>query len=244
MKVHAVIPAAGRGERMGGKTKKQFLDLCGFPVIVHTLAVFQKSPVVDDIVCVVSKEDQSFLERLICDHALTKVKQVIAGGERRQDSVRAAVDLLEKESALENIVLVHDGVRPLVTPALIEQIVSCAQRFGGAVAALPVTDSLKEVSSDRIVQKSLTRENVWSMQTPQAFRLALLIEAYRKAAREDFSGTDEAMLVELIKAPIHCIPGSSENIKITTESDFKMAELLLSGRAAAEKGAEAGRVRS
>jgi 2-C-methyl-D-erythritol 4-phosphate cytidylyltransferase len=242
--VHAVIPAAGRGERMGGKTKKQFLDLFGFPVIIHTLTVFQKSPVVDDIICVASREDQLLLERLVSDFALTKIKQVIVGGERRQDSVRAAIDLLEKEDRPDDLVLVHDGVRPLVTPELIERVVSGAEKFGAAVAAIPVADSLKEVSADRVIQKSVPRENIWSMQTPQAFRLALLIEAYRKAVQDGFAGTDEAMLVERTGTPIHCIRGSSENIKITTESDFKMAELLLSGRTALEKGAESGRVRS
>lgn len=236
---HAVIPAAGRGERMGSRTKKQFLALCGLPVIIHTLAVFQKSPFIDEIICVASKEDHPFLGRLISQHALTKVKRVIPGGDRRQDSVQSAIDLLEEEQRPpDDIVLVHDGVRPLVTLELIEQVVSATQKFGGAVAALPVTDSLKEVSADHFIQKSVAREKIWSMQTPQAFRLALLSEAYREAARDRFSGTDEAMLVERIGAPIRCIQGLSENIKITTPSDLKMAELLLSARSAPEKGVD------
>src|SRR3569832_1057010 len=103
---HAVIPAAGRGERMGSKTRKQFLALCGRPVIVHTLSVFQRSSFIDEIICVSSKEDQPFLERLIAEHGLTKVKRILPGGERRQDSVQAAVDYLDKESRPNDIVLV------------------------------------------------------------------------------------------------------------------------------------------
>lgn len=232
---HAVIPAAGRGERMGSKTRKQFLALCGRPVIVHTLSIFQKSPFIDDILCVASKEDHLFLERLIAEHGLTKVRRILPGGERRQDSVQVAIEYLEREGRPDDIVLVHDGVRPLVTPELIERVAREAYKSGGAVAALPVTDSLKEVSADGIIEKSVAREKIWSMQTPQAFRLSLLIEAYRKAAGDGFYGTDEAMLVERIGVPIRCIQGSSENIKITTPSDLKIAELLLSSRSASDR---------
>ncbi|HZR45588.1 MAG TPA: 2-C-methyl-D-erythritol 4-phosphate cytidylyltransferase [Candidatus Manganitrophaceae bacterium] len=235
---HAVIPAAGRGERMGSKTRKQFLALCGRPVIVHTLSIFQKSPFIDDILCVASKEDQPFLERLIAEHGLTKVKRILPGGERRQDSVQVAIEYLEREGRPDDIVLVHDGVRPLVPPELIERVAREAYKSGGAVAALPVTDSLKEVSADGIIEKSVAREKIWSMQTPQAFRLSLLIEACRKAAGDGFYGTDEAMLVERIGVPIRCIQGSSENIKITTPSDLKIAELLLSSRSASDRGAD------
>lgn len=223
---------------MGSKTRKQFLALCGRPVIVHTLSVFQRSSFIDDIICVSSEEDQPFLERLAAEHHLTKVKRILPGGERRQDSVQAAVDYLEKESRQNDLVLVHDGVRPLVTAELIERVAREAQKSGGAVAALPVTDSLKEVSADGLIEKSIAREKIWSMQTPQAFLLSLLIEAYRKAAGDGFYGTDEAMLVERIGVPIRCIQGSSENIKITTPSDLKIAEFLLSARGASDRGAE------
>ena len=242
--VYAVIPAAGRGERMGSPTKKQFLPLCGLPVIIHTLTVFQRSALVEDILCVTSKEDLRFLERLLAEHALTKVTRVLPGGERRQDSVRSAVDFLEEQGHPDDIVMVHDGVRPLVTLSLIQEIICAAEKYGGGVAALPVTDSLKEVSADRLILKSVEREKIWSMQTPQAFRLSLLIEAYRKAARDGFRGTDEAMLVERIGAPIHCVQGSSENIKITTASDLKWAEFLLSKRDALEKEIHRGEARS
>lgn len=228
--IHAVIPAAGRGKRLGGNVKKQFLKLCDLPVAVHTLAAFQNSPLINEIVCIASKEDLSFFERLISDHSLTKVTKILPGGERRQDSVRAGVSHLEGRSDPDDLVVVHDGVRPLVTPRLIEKVIEAAKEGGSAVAALPVADSLKEVSSDKMILKSLPRENIWAMQTPQVFRLGILLEAYRSAAEEGFEGTDEAMLVERLGFPIRCVEGSIENIKITTSPDLATAEVLLRAR--------------
>lgn len=228
--VHAVIPAAGQGKRLGGNVKKQFLTLCDLPVAVHTLTAFQNSPLIDEIVCIASKEDLSFFERLISDHSLTKVTKILPGGERRQDSVWAGVSHLGGGSDPNDLVVVHDGVRPLVTARLIEKVIEAAKEEGSAVAALPVSDSLKEVSSDKIILKSLPRENVWAMQTPQVFRLGILLEAYRSAAQEGFEATDEAMLVERLGLPIRCVEGSIENIKITTSPDLEMAEVLLRAR--------------
>ncbi len=126
--------------------------------------------------------------------------------------------------------MVHDGVRPLVTSQLIERVIEAAKEEGSAVAALPATDSLKQVSSDKMILKSFPRENVWAMQTPQVFRLGILMEAYRKAAQEGFEATDEAMLVEKLGLPIRCVEGSIENIKITLPPDLAMAEILLRAR--------------
>lgn len=227
---HALIPAAGRGERFGGRTKKQFLALCGLPVIVHTLTLFQNAPLIDEIVCILPKEDISYFEPFILKNRLTKVKRVIPGGGRRQDSVRAGISLLEEGNDPDDLVLVHDGVRPLAPRLLIERVVRAAQEFGAAVAALPVSDSLKEVSTEGVIKRTLPRENVWAMQTPQVFRLGLLAQAYRRAERDHFLGTDEAALVERLGFPIHCVEGSPENIKITTPWDLKMAEWRLQER--------------
>ncbi|TAJ97064.1 MAG: 2-C-methyl-D-erythritol 4-phosphate cytidylyltransferase [Candidatus Manganitrophaceae bacterium] len=230
MRIHAVIPAAGQGKRLGGNVKKQFLSLCGLPIAVHTLAVFQRSPLIDEIICIAPKEDLPFFERLVSDHSLTKVAKLLPGGERRQDSVLAGLFYLEGRSDPDGLVAVHDAVRPLVTTELIERVVEGAKGEAGAVAALPVADSLKEVSSDRMILKSLSRESVWAMQTPQVFRLGTLIEAYRRAAAEGWEGTDEAMLVERLGLPIRCVEGSIENIKITTPPDLHFAETLLRAR--------------
>lgn len=228
--IHAVIPAAGQGKRLGGDIKKQFLALCDLPVAVHTLTAFQNSPLIDDIICIASKEDLSFFERLVSDHSLTKVAKILPGGERRQDSVWAGVSYLGGWSDLNDFIVVHDGVRPLVTSQLIEKVIEAAKEEGSAVAALPVTDSLKQVSSDKMILKSLPRENVWVMQTPQVFRLEILMQAYRRAAQERLEATDEATLVENLGRPIRCVEGSIENIKITLPPDLEMAEAFLRAR--------------
>lgn len=228
--IHAVIPAAGQGKRLGGTIKKQFLTLCDLPIAVHTLAAFHNSPLVDRIICVSSKEDLSLFERLVSDHSLTKVTKILPGGERRQDSVWAGVSYLGERCDPNDLVVVHDGVRPLITPRLIEKVIDAAQKEGCAVMALPVTDSLKQVSSDKMILKSLPRENVWAMQTPQVFRLGILLEAYRSAAREGLEATDEATLIEKLGLPIRCVEGSIENIKITLPPDLKVAEILLRAR--------------
>ncbi len=229
--VHAIIVAAGVGRRAPGAVKKQFVELLGHPVIIHTLIPFQQSPVIDTLVCVIAKEDIPFFNGLIPRYPLSKIETVVEGGAYRQESVAAALTFLETRYSANDLVVVHDGVRPLVTSDLIERVVKAAAEFGGAIAALPVTDSLKEVLGHRIV-KSIPRESVWAMQTPQAFRLGLLIEAMEKAAADRFVGTDEAALVERIGAPVFCVEGFGDNIKITTSSDLKQAEILLeAGRA-------------
>ncbi len=224
--VFAIIPAAGRGERFGGKTKKQFLGLDGVPLLIHTLSVFQKSSLVDEVIPVVNQGDQSFTEQMISGYALAKVKKVLPGGDKRQDSVRAAVVLLEEEGRPGDIVLVHDGVRPLVSLEIIERVIHATEEYGAAVAALPVVDSLKLVSKENEISKSIPRENVWAMQTPQGFRLGLLGEAYRQAAQKNFIGTDDAILVVQMDKPVKCVEGSVENIKITNSEDIRLAELI------------------
>ena len=227
-RVHAIIVAAGAGQRAGQVGgKKQFIEIADQPVIIHTLNRFQAAPVIDAIICVVAKEDIPIFSDLIKRHPLSKIKQIVAGGACRQDSVSAGLSLLETTGSLDDLVVVHDGVRPLVSTDLIERVVQAAGQFGGAVAALPVTDSLKIVSQDLMIQKSVPRESVWAMQTPQAFRLGLLIEAMKKAALDHYVGTDEASLFERSGHPVFCVEGDHENIKITTASDLKRVETLL-----------------
>lgn len=226
--VHAIIVAAGASQRaglIGGK--KQFIEIAAQPVIIHTLNRFQASPIIDTIVCVIAKEDISIFDDLIKRHPLSKIKKIVEGGRCRQDSVSAGLSFLETIGYLDDLVAVHDGVRPLVSPDLIERVVQAAGQFGGAVAALPVTDSLKIVSQDLMIQKSVSRESVWAMQTPQAFRLGLLIDAMKKAALDHYVGTDEASLFERSGHPVFCVKGDHENIKITTASDLKRVKTLL-----------------
>lgn len=228
--IAALIPAAGRGERFGGDRAKQFLPLAGKPVFIQTLTVFQDSDLIDQIVCVVPKEALSEANQEIRQQGLSKVVSLLPGGAHRQDSVGTAIALLEKTGDPDDIVLVHDGVRPLVSPELISRIVAGVRRFGAVAAALPVTDSLKEVSEEGTIRASLSREKIWAMQTPQGFRLSILAAAYRKGAEDRFLATDEAMLVERLGQTIHCIEGAPENIKITSPSDLALAEFFLRRR--------------
>jgi len=228
--VFVIVPAAGSGHRFGGKQKKQFLPLVGTPVLIHTLRRFQHASPTDEIVCVVPKEDLTYATQLISQYPLSKVKRILTGGRHRQDSVSGALSLLEKTGRPDDIVLVHDAMRPLVTDRLISQIVEGVKKFGAAVAAVPVTDSLKTVSEAGDIQNSLQRDRIWAMQTPQGFRLSVLAEASRKGAADHFFATDEAMLGERLGVRIHCIEGLSGNIKVTNATDLKMAEFLLQNR--------------
>ncbi len=250
---HAVIVAAGEGKRFISSMnkeaqlspqvapvpvsqceiplKKQFMELAGQPVLMHTLAPFQASPLIDTLVCVVAKEDISFFEKQIGTGPGSKIKKIVAGGAHRQDSVAAGLFYLEEIGSVNDLVVVHDGVRPFVTPALIKKVIDAAssENVAGAAAALPVTDALKEVSPDGVVQKSIPRDRIWAMQTPQVFRLGRLLEAMRKAAADRFVGADEVALVERMDHPVRCVEGDADNIKITTASDLKRAEQILRG---------------
>ncbi|MFQ5543098.1 MAG: 2-C-methyl-D-erythritol 4-phosphate cytidylyltransferase [Nitrospiria bacterium] len=236
--VYAIIPAAGSGIRFGGKIRKQFLELAGTPIFIHTLNLFQQSPVINEIICVVPREDLASSSTLISRLRLTKVTKVISGGVRRQDSVSAAVEVIDKKGHPADIVLVHDGVRPLATASLIKEIVQMVEKTGAAVASRRVTDSLKEVFEDGTIQRSLPRDTIWSMQTPQGFRLSILSSACQKGVEDRFDATDEAMLVERLGIPIHCVEGPQENIKITTASDLKLANAFLRDKGISKNSAD------
>ncbi len=225
MTVHAIVLAAGSGQRFGGK--KQFLDLAGKPILVHSLVSFQEAACVDDVYCVIPKEDQRFTEDLISEYCLSKVKKVLVGGKERQDSAAAAINYLENKQSPDNIVLVHDAARPLLTTTLISILVQQAKVSGGAVAGRYVTDSLKVVSREGVIQNSVPRDRIWAMQTPQVFRLSILAKAYRRGASDHFIASDDAMLVERLGVSITCIEGPPENIKITEALDLSWAEYFL-----------------
>ncbi len=228
--VCAIVPAAGAGQRMGGATRKPFLSLCGLPVLVHVLMALQKTPCIDTVACVVSVDDLQRLRQIVADYALTKVTRMLPGGEHRQASVRAA--LTRMESTPNDIILIHDGARPMVTPALITQVTEAALRFGAASAVLPLADSVKEVTDDRFVKQSLVRETLRAVHTPQAFRLGLLLRAHLQAETSGYIGTDDAGLVEQLGEPVYCVDSFPENIKITTPHDLSLAQWFLQGREA------------
>lgn len=217
MTVGVVIVAAGRSTRMGGVDKLSAM-LAGRPLVAYAIAAFAAHEAVSDIVVVVSESNQDAVEAVIAEEGL--LARTVLGGERRRDSVRAGLGVLQRC----DYVLIHDAARPLVTPALIDAALSGAREFGAALCAIPVTDTVKLGDDSDEVAATLDRSGLWLAQTPQAFRLELLLRAHA-ADQEDV--TDDAALVENLGAPVKLVPGAPRNIKVTTPADLVIAEALL-----------------
>jgi 2-C-methyl-D-erythritol 4-phosphate cytidylyltransferase len=225
MKTEAVIVSAGKGLRFMVGKKKQFLLLADKPVLAHTLNKFEACPLVNAIYLVVSEEDMDYcLKEIVEKYRYRKILKVVPGGERRQESVKNGIDALSKDA---DIVVIHDGVRPLVTKEMIEESVRSAMEYQAVVVAMPVKDTIKMVSPDKTVLKTLDRESLWQVQTPQTFRAGLIREAFNRATEDGFVGTDDASLVERLGVKVHVLPGSYTNIKITTSDDLILANLFL-----------------
>jgi len=213
----AIIVAAGRSERMAG-ADKLWAPLAGRPLLAHTLAAFDGCDAIDHVVLVVASDN---LERgRILAAAFAKVRDVVAGGEARQDSVGAGLDALEDVAW----VAVHDGARPLVTPALIERGLEAARGTGAACCATPVPDTVKETDDGIAIARTLDRARLRLAQTPQVFRYDLLAEAHRRA---EGVATDDAALVEALGVEVRLFEGSPRNLKVTTQDDLAIAEALL-----------------
>jgi 2-C-methyl-D-erythritol 4-phosphate cytidylyltransferase len=217
--VGAIIAAAGESRRMNG-IDKVFAPLGGKPVISRVLDAFEKCDPVNQIVVVVSENNVEKCRGLIAGNKYSKPVEVCAGGKRRQDSVAAGLKQLKDC----DWVVIHDGARPLVTKALIEAGLEAAKETGAAVAAVPVTDTIKTAGDDRIVRQTPPRQNLWAVQTPQVFRAAIISKAYQKAKGDV---TDDASLVEALGNRVKLYMGSYDNIKITSANDMLVAEVLL-----------------
>jgi len=217
-KVGAVIVAAGGSQRMGGVDKVLAL-LGGEPVLARTIDAFQNSSSIDQIVIVLSEQNLEPGKRLVAERGWSKVTDVCLGGRRRQDSVVAGLSRLKDC----HWVVIHDGARPLLTEDLISRGLTEAEATGAAVAAVPVTETIKVVGEDRIVHQTPPRQNLWVVQTPQVFRYPIIAEAYRQAKGEV---TDDASLVEQLGYRVKLYMGAYDNIKITTPDDLALAEVL------------------
>lgn len=223
--IAALIVAAGQGERMGAARRKQYLALGGRSILSHTLKIFDACGSVDHIVLVVPEDDMDYCRReVIAAAAPHTATFLVAGGQRRQDSVCKGLQALGEEEA---IVLIHDGVRPLVATELIEACIQGAQRWGACIPAIEVTDTIKKIDGQGIIEGTVSRKYLRMAQTPQAFKLSLIKEAHRLAGEEDWPVTDDASLVEQMGVAVHVIPGSPTNIKITTPEDLRIAEAFL-----------------
>ena len=223
----AVIPAAGSGTRMGLKKAKQFVELYGKPLLAITLNCFQECELVDGIVVVVPEDDMEYcINEIVNKYKLTKVLKVIAGGKRRQDSVRKGVEAIANSCKW---VLIHDGARPLVSSMLISRVIKATKDSRAVITGLPIKESVKEVNGQGRVLRSVNRSNLWLIQTPQIFMYEDIHQAHQNAIKYGWQGaTDDAFLIEKMEIPITIIEGQEDNIKVTTPEDLKLAQSLIS----------------
>jgi 2-C-methyl-D-erythritol 4-phosphate cytidylyltransferase len=220
----AIIAAAGAGTRMASDRPKQFLLLAGTPVLIHTLKVFEQCESIQEVIVVLPAEESAGFLSLAGKFGLRKVARVVPGGVTRADSVKRGLSAIRAATA--EIVVVHDGVRPFVTVEEIDATVAAAQIDGAAILVAPVTDTIKQVSDQR-VERTLDRGVLRRAMTPQCFRYELLRQAYQAADVTDASLTDESVLVEKMGIPVSVVEGSPRNIKITTADDLAIAEAIL-----------------
>jgi 2-C-methyl-D-erythritol 4-phosphate cytidylyltransferase len=240
MKVVVIIPAAGLGTRMAGaggaKTKKpapskQFTELGGTPILLLTVRKFVASPCVAEIFVALRKDEiRGFRERLEKEakDILQKKIELVEGGEHRQQSVANALAAIS--AAPDDVILVHDAVRPFVTNEIIDQVIEGTKKHGAAIAGMPAVDTIKQVertADGALITATVPRERVVMAQTPQGFRYDILKKAFDEAAADGFLGTDEASLVERSGREVAVVMGSPRNLKITTPSDMELAEFYL-----------------
>jgi 2-C-methyl-D-erythritol 4-phosphate cytidylyltransferase len=220
----AIIAAAGAGTRMASDRPKQFLLLAGKPVIFHTLRVFEECDSIDEVILVLPAAESAGFLSLAAKYSVRKLARVVPGGLTRADSVKRGLTAIRAATA--EIVAVHDGVRPFVTTNEISRTVAAAKSDGAAILVAPVTDTIKQIGGEQVVQ-TLDRGSLRRALTPQCFRYEVLRDAYQHADVTDPSLTDESALVEKLGRPVSIVEGSARNIKITTTEDLLIAEAIL-----------------
>lgn len=224
--VTAIFPAAGASRRMGGGVNKNFLELMGEPILIRTLKTFSQVERVNFLIVVVAAQEVATVEKLLSAEKNLKPWRVVVGGSERQYSIANGLKLLPDAA---QIILVHDAARPLISARLIDEVIDAAEKFGGAIAAVPLKDTIKVVDAEGFVRYTPPRRELVSVQTPQGFRRETLLQAYAQAEAENFLGTDDASLVERLGAKVKIVTGSYDNIKITTPEDLSVAESFLRG---------------
>lgn len=227
-KTFALIPAAGMGKRMGATINKQYLQLGGLPILAHTLAVFQQCPQISGICLVTPADEIAYCrDQVVGACGFSKVIDIVPGGRERQNSVMNGLKALKRHAASDDVVLIHDGVRPFITPKLLQESIAVAQSGDGALVAVQAKDTIKTVR-DGIVQGTPDRSTLWQAQTPQSFRFSVILDAHQSAEEAGFIGTDDSSLVERRGGKVRIVPGDYRNIKITTPEDLIHAEAFLS----------------
>ena len=222
----AIIPAAGSGLRMKSECAKQFLDIDGKPLLAATLTPFELCGAVNSVIVVVPLEDVDFCRKEIVEKlGFNKVQKVVAGGKRRQDSVRLG---LEAAKGDYDLALIHDGVRPVISGKSIEHIIDAAKTHGAVITGLPAKETVKEVDSNRNVVSTYDRTRVWLVQTPQVFPYKDILAAHQKAFDEGWAeATDDSVLMEKMGFPVTVVEGTEQNIKVTTPNDLELARFFL-----------------
>ncbi len=234
MAVFVILPAAGIGTRMAaasGGAPKQFLSLGGIPILVHALRAFLAVPRVSGVYVAVREPEQARVRELLTEYGLADRVQVVRGGDARQDSVASALAALESTSE-EDVVLVHDAVRPLIDPATIERTIDAIARHGAAIVGMPAVDTIKQVertADGALITATIPRELIVHAQTPQGARVPLMRRAFAEAAADEFVGTDESSLLERAGITVHVVPGTGRNLKVTQPGDLEIAEFYLAG---------------
>ncbi len=229
----AIIPAAGLGKRCNVSKRKTFFSLHGIPLLFHTLKRLHSEEAITEIIPVLRQQDIEKGFEIAKQHKLYKIKRIAPGGPERQDSIYNAFKLLDKvgnTSLQEVLILIHDGVRPIIPEGLIENLLRAIKGFDGVAPGIISKDTLKEVSEDGIVISTVKREKIRSIQTPQVFPFNVIKKAYETAFKEGFYATDDASLVERIGGRVKIITGSPLNIKVTTSEDLEMVEYILTKR--------------
>jgi len=223
-----IIAAAGSGKRMGGAIPKQYGRLGGMSILARSVKAFADLKEIDRIMIVTNEEYHEYCRAELSGLGLmSKVSDILPGGQERQDSIYNAVRRLPEDI---DLVLVHDGVRPFVTAEVIRRTIEATKLHGAAVAAVPVKDTIKKAEEDRLVKKTLDRRLLYAIQTPQGFSRELLIRAYEEAYRKNYYGTDDAYLVEQLGEKVYLVKGDYNNIKITTMEDIVIGEAILGGK--------------
>lgn len=223
-KTSAIIVAAGTGSRMNANINKQYLKLCGRPVLVHTIEAFERSPYISEIIVVIHQQDRGLFEEIVMPFGFRKISAVVDGGADRQASVYNGLGHVHPQSS---IISVHDGARPLITAGIIHESIMIAQRYGVSCVGVPVKDTIKQVNPDKTVAITPDRSGLWAVQTPQVFQREILVRVHEKALEDGYRGTDDSVLAERLGIPVMMVPGSYTNIKITTHDDLVFAEAVL-----------------
>lgn len=233
MSVYVILPAAGIGTRMAsaGNAPKQFLSLAGIPILVHSLRAFLAVPRISAIYVAVRESEHARIAELIDGQELGGKVHVVTGGDSRQDSVANALAALPSTSD-DDIVLVHDAVRPLIDAVTIDRVIDMIEKHGAAIVGMPAIDTIKQVektADGALITSTIPRERVVHAQTPQGATVPLMRKAFEDAARDGFVGTDESSLLERADIPVYVVPGSSRNFKVTQPGDLEVAEFYLAG---------------